>query len=203
MQNQDTSLIDANISYHVEHLNHNWQLKDILLTKGYQEAKNFHIEKFEELSKKPKNQFSENLTHNKGLLKELKAHLHDIEIPITIEPYDHTKTGDEAVKNIVINCDRFIKQAPFRSIKEYVTFGLWLQKLYILNHGDFESIPINELTISVSWSRKLRKLAKLCDKYPRFQNLTISISKLLTQVLKIERELERTSAEEQAFWKRI
>ncbi|ESO92297.1 hypothetical protein LOTGIDRAFT_233102 [Lottia gigantea] len=130
-------------------------------------------------------------------LKKLKAHLHDIEIPITIEPYDHRKTGDEAVKNIVINCDRFLKQAASRSIKEYVTFGLWLQKLYI-----FESIMKNELTISVSWSRKLRKLAKLCDKYPRFQNLTISISKLLTQILKIERELERTSDEDQAFWKK-
>ncbi|ESP04464.1 hypothetical protein LOTGIDRAFT_170709 [Lottia gigantea] len=89
----DTSLIDANISYHVEHLNHYRQLKDKLLTGGYQEAKNFHIEKFEELSKKPKNlTFGENLTHNEGLLKKLKAHLHDIEIPMT-EPYDQINWG--------------------------------------------------------------------------------------------------------------
>ena len=92
-----------------------------------------------------------------------------------------------------------INSKKAKLLEHYFEFGLWLQKLFKIKYGNFNSFVKTQLNLSLSWCQKLRKFSKLSLKYSKLKKLDLPISKILPLLSDIERELE-SDRQNTLFW---
>jgi len=160
----------------------------------------FHKEHVKKLSKKPRSI----LLHSKkdeDVLKKLRPLLSThLRSSNDCDVFDYNITDIEDIKKKLVDYKKIIGSSQSEVIKTHVVYGLWLEQLFLLHNGQFGQFCKKHLKMSIRKSQQIRKLAKLCTKYKKLQNLSVSVTKLIGWCSKIEASID-CNEEEQNFWR--
>ena len=214
---EQITLCQEYIDYHKTLTDYYTTLQEKLKTKGIEEAKTFFKE--EQEPKKPSKNLkqvindcfkvgskakSKKLNQLEGLelLEQLKRYVCDQTTSQTdiLPTYDDKEENIDKIKSKLVQCNNLLKRKHHELLKIVVVYGQWLIKLKKHNFGRFSSICREVLNITPSWCRKMCKISSLFGRFPKLQQLSLTISEALQLVKKIDLALQ-SSPTEQTFWK--
>jgi len=213
--NEDTmNSISDWITFHQKRVQYYTGLKREYRSGGEMYAYRYQQTESHKLPKKPENvkftlvkrestgSISKPLDQLKGiqLLEELKKHLRtDSTKGGNVKEFDPEETDATKIENIIQEGERFIVYKHKMILADAVQLGLWMEKLVELTNNGFKNFVDCFCEFSVQWAYKIRKYAKVFSKYPRLQQLNIS----LTMATKICDPFERAltaNPNHQHFW---
>ena len=112
------------------------------------------------------------------LLEKLKRHVYDQTTHQTnnLPSYNDKETNIDQIKSHLVVCNNLLKRNQSGILKIVVVYGQWLNKLKSLHFGRFKSICTETLQITPSWCHKLCKESTLFKRFPKLQELSLSIT---------------------------
>ena len=213
---EEVSLCQDYIDHYKKLTDYYTTLKETLVTQGLEKAKEFLKENKE--SKKPSRNLKQvlndcfkegsktkakklNQLDGLELLEKLKRHVCDQVISQTnnLPSYNDKETNIDQIKSHLVVCNNLLKRNQSGILKIVVVYGQWLNKLKSLHFGRFKSVCTEILQITPSWCHKLCKISTLFKRFPKLQELYLSITEASQLVKKIDSALQ-SHPDEQAFW---
>lgn len=198
--------LNKNIGYHRESMQYYTSLK-----REYIENGDLHAYAYQETHKLPKKpevvKFS--LTGGDGrrhstesttkpldqlrgvkLLDELKKPENlrsDVKKGGNVAEFDPQESDETVIQNKIKEGEEFVVYKQKLILRDAVQLGLWIERYCELSEESFTDFVENTCQFSVSWAYKIRSYATVFAKYPKLQQLNIS----LTTAIKICKNVDR------------
>ena len=204
---EEISLCQDYIDHYKNLTDYYTTLKETLVTQGLEQAKEF-LKENKESKKQPSNlkqvlndcfkggskTKAKKLNQLDGLelLEKLKRHVYNQTTHQTnnLPSFHDKETNIEQIKSYLVVCNNFLKRNQSGILKIVVVYGQWLHKLKSHHFGRFKSICTEILQISPSWCHKLYKISALFKRFPKLQELSLSITEAAQLIKKIDSALQ-------------
>ncbi|XP_059138628.1 uncharacterized protein LOC131927004 [Physella acuta] len=139
-----------------------------------------------------------------NLLNELKSHVLEKDKNNSqlkeLDEYDDSISKEEEISDIVKKCDKELDKPSDNPLRQYINYGLWLEKLRKLKPGHFEKFVLENLKHSVTHVKNIRNVARLCNDYKKLANVDLNFTDMKDLHPKLYLAL-KDHPEQAEFWR--